>query len=96
MAVPEVRELIHRVKGLVARVAALEDGTRRSTRTPPAPARPPAGTRTPGTIKQWTVRLSLPLIEAVKAQAATEGKEPSHVVEELLWTALTDRRASMP
>jgi hypothetical protein len=56
----------------------------------PAPAEPPA--RTPGTIKQWTVRLSQPLIEAIKAQAAPEGKEPSHLVEELLWKALTDRR----
>jgi hypothetical protein len=34
--------------------------------------------------------------EAVKAQATTEGKEPSHVVEELLWTALTDRRSPTP
>jgi hypothetical protein len=40
--------------------------------------------------------LSLPLIEAVKAQAAAESKEPSHLVEELLSTALTDRRASTP
>jgi len=56
----------------------------------------PAGTRTPGTIKQWTVRLSQPLIEAVKAQAVAEGKEPSHLVELLLWGALTDRRADAP
>jgi hypothetical protein len=55
------------------------------------PASPPAGTRTPGTIKQWTVRLSQLLIEAAKVQAATEGKEPSHLVEELLWTALNNR-----
>ena len=89
MAVPEVRELIHTVKDLVARVAALEDGTRGGTRTTPAPARPPAGTRTPGTIKQWTVRLSQSLIEAVKTQATAEGKEPSHLVEELLWRALS-------
>jgi hypothetical protein len=78
-----VRELIHTVTDLVARVAALEAGTR-------------DGTRTPGTIKQWTVRLSQPLIEAVKVQAATEGKEPSHLVEQLLWTALTDRRSAAP
>jgi hypothetical protein len=96
LAVPEVRELIHTVTDLVARVAALEAGTRDGTRTPPAPASPPAGTRTPGTIKQWTVRLSQPLIEAVKVQAATEGKEPSHLVEQLLWTALTDRRSAAP
>jgi hypothetical protein len=96
MAVPEVRELIHTVTDLVARVAALEDGSRGGTRTPPAPATPPAGTRTPGTIKQWTVRLSQPLIEAVKAQAAAEGKEPSHLVEEVLWHALTDRRLPSP
>jgi hypothetical protein len=83
LAVPEVRELIHTVTDLVARVAALEAGTR-------------DGTRTPGTIKQWTVRLSQPLIEAVKVQAATEGKEPSHLVEQLLWTALTDRRSAAP
>jgi predicted DNA binding CopG/RHH family protein len=83
LAVPEVRELIQTVKDLVARVAALEEGTR-------------DGTRTPGTIKQWTVRLSQPLIEAVKAQAATEGKEPSHLVEELLSTALSERRSTMP
>jgi predicted DNA binding CopG/RHH family protein len=42
-------------------------------------------------IKQWTVRLSQALIKAVKAQAAAEGKEPSHLVEEVLWQALTDR-----
>jgi GcrA cell cycle regulator len=86
VAVPELREIIHRFSALEARVAALEDGTRT----------PPAGTRAPGTIKQWTVRLSQPLIEAVKTQAAAEGKEPSHLVEELLWMALTDRRLSTP
>jgi hypothetical protein len=96
LAVPEVRELIQTVKDLVARVAALEEGTRDGTRTPPAPASSPAGTHTPGTIKQWTVRLSQPLIEAVKTQAATEGKEPSHLVEELLSTALSERRSTMP
>jgi hypothetical protein len=36
--------------------------------------------------------LSQPLIEAVKAQATTEGKEPSHLVEELLWRALAERQ----
>jgi hypothetical protein len=94
MAVPEVRELIHTVNGLAARVAALENDTRGTAHTPPAPAGPPAPTRTPGTIKQWTVRLSQPLIDSIKEQARTEGKEPSHLVEELLWQALTDRRAS--
>jgi predicted DNA binding CopG/RHH family protein len=54
------------------------------------------GTRAPRTIKQWTVRLSQPLIEAVKAQAAAEGKEPSHLVEDVLWQALTDRPVSHP
>jgi hypothetical protein len=38
VAVPELRELIHRFSGLEARVAALEDGTRGTTRDPPAPA----------------------------------------------------------
>ena len=52
---------------------------------PPAPAIPPAS-HPRADVKQWTVRLSQSLIEAVKAQA-TEGKEPSHVVEELLWKA---------
>ena len=33
LAVPEVRELIHTVKDLVARVATLEEGTRGDTRT---------------------------------------------------------------
>jgi predicted DNA binding CopG/RHH family protein len=47
-------------------------------------------------IKQWTVRLSQALIEAVKAQAAAEGKKPSHFVEEVLWQAMTDRRPSTP
>jgi predicted DNA binding CopG/RHH family protein len=42
------------------------------------------------------VRLSQPLIEAVKAQAAAEGKEPSHLVEEVLWQGLNDRRVSHP
>jgi hypothetical protein len=60
----------------------------------PHPQAPPTPTRTPGTIKQWTVRLSQTLIDAVKAQAAAEGKEPSHLVEEVLWHALSDRRSS--
>jgi hypothetical protein len=47
-------------------------------------------------IKQWTVRLSRALIDVVKAQAAAEGKEPSHLVEEVLWHALTDRRLPSP
>jgi hypothetical protein len=47
-------------------------------------------------IKQWTVRLSHALIEAVKTEAAAEGKEPSHMVEELLWNALNDRHSSTP
>jgi hypothetical protein len=96
MAVPEVRESISSVKDLVAWVAALEDGARGGTRTPPTPAQAPAGTRTPGTIKQWTVRLSQPLIEAIKAEATAEGKEPSHLVEEYLWKALTDQSPSTP
>ena len=37
------------------------------------------------------MRLSQVLIEAVKAQAEAEGKEPSHLVEEILWHALNDR-----
>jgi hypothetical protein len=90
MAVPEVRELIHTVKDLVARVAALEVGTRDSTRTTPAPASPPAGTRTPGSIEQWTVRLSKALIERIKAEAAAVDKPPSHLLEELAWQALND------
>jgi uncharacterized membrane protein YebE (DUF533 family) len=45
-------------------------------------------------IKQWTVRLSQALINAVKAQAAAEGKEPSHLVEEVLWQGLGDRRSA--
>ena len=90
MAVPEVRELIQTVKDLVARVGTLEEGTRAATRETPAP------TRTPGTIKQWTVRLSQLLIEAVKTQATTEGKEPSHLVEELLWKALNNQSPSAP
>jgi hypothetical protein len=61
-----------------------------------APAGPPAPTRTPGTIKQWTVRLSQPLIDAVKEQAKTKGKEPSHLVEECLWHALSECRTSTP
>jgi len=93
VAVPELRELIHRFSGLEARVAALEDSTREVTRDPPAPARPPAA-HPRADIKQWTVRLSQALIEAVKAQATTEGKEPSHLVEEVLWQALSDHRAS--
>ena len=94
VAVPELREIIRRFSGLEARVAALEDSTRETPRDPPA--RAPAPTRSPGTIKQWTVRLSQPLIEAVKTQATTEGKEPSHLVEELLWKALNNQSPSAP
>ena len=86
--------MIHTVTDLVTRVAALEEGTRDGTRTPPAPAGPPA-TPPRADIKQWTVRLSQALIEAVKVQAIAEGKEPSHLVEQLLWTALTERRPSI-
>jgi hypothetical protein len=91
VAVPELREIINRFSVLEARVAALEDGTREATRTPPAPVGTRAGTRAHPRqhIKQWTVRLSQALIEAVKAQAATQGQEPSHLVEELLWLALS-------
>jgi hypothetical protein len=92
MAVPEVQQLLHTVKDLVARVGALEDGARGATRDPPAPARAPA-THPRVDIKQWTVRLSQALIEAVKAHAAAEGKEPSHLVEEIVWEAL-DRRTT--
>jgi hypothetical protein len=42
------------------------------------------------------VRLSQALIDAVKAEAAAEGKEPSHLVEEILWRALSDRQSSTP
>ena len=68
---------------------AMERGTREPTRILPAPATHPRVD-----IKQWTVRLSQVLIEAVKAEAAAEGKEPSHLVEEVLWQALTDRGLS--
>jgi hypothetical protein len=91
VAIPELRELLTRFSTLEARVVALEDGTR----TPPAPAQAPAA-HPRVDIKQWTVRLSNALIEAVKAQATAEGKEPSHLVEEVLWQALTDRRAATP
>ncbi len=89
VAVPELREIIHRFSALEARVAALEDGTR----APPAPAPAPAP-HPREHIKQWTVRLSQGLIEAVKAQAAAEGKEPSHLVEEVLWAGLSQRSVS--
>jgi hypothetical protein len=92
VAVAEVRELISTVKDLSARVRALEQGPRGTTRTTPAQTPPRVA------IKQWTVRLSQGLIDAVKAQAMAQGKEPSHVVEELLWLALSlaeeDRRVS--
>jgi predicted DNA binding CopG/RHH family protein len=42
------------------------------------------------------VRLSQALIEAVKAEAAAQGKEPSHLVEELMWHALTAQHPSTP
>jgi hypothetical protein len=71
MAVPEVRELIHTVKDLVARVGTLEAGTRGATRAPPAPA--PARVD----IEQWTVRLSKALIERIKAEAAAAEKPPA-------------------
>jgi hypothetical protein len=38
------------------------------------------------------VRLSQALIDAVKTEAAAQGKEPSHLVEEVLWQALNDRQ----
>jgi hypothetical protein len=62
-------------------------------RTDQAPAGTPAH-HPRVNIKQWTVRLSQALIDAVKAQAAAEGKEPGYVVEDVLWSALIDRRSS--
>jgi hypothetical protein len=85
VAVPEIRALMSTVKDLSARVAALENGTRGTTRAHPRVD-----------IKQWTVRLSQALIDTVKAQAKAEGKEPSHLVEECLWQVLSDRRSSTP
>jgi sigma-70-like protein len=50
------------------------------------PARPAAGITAVvprgGKIEQWTVRLTAPLIEAIKTQAAVRGLPPSHLVEE--------------
>jgi hypothetical protein len=83
VAVPELRELIHRFSGLEARVAALEDGTR----TPPAPASPPVP-HPREHIKQWTVRLSKALIEPIKAVAHERQMPPSQLLEELAWKAL--------
>jgi hypothetical protein len=90
VAVPELRELIHRFSGLEARVATLEAGTHRDPRDPPAPAPAPAPARVD--IEQWTVRLSKAVIERIKAEAATAEKPPSHLLEELVWQALNDRR----
>jgi len=92
MAVPEVRELIHTVKDLVTRVAALEAGTCDGTRT--APASPPAPARVD--IEQWTGQLSTALIERIKAEAVAAQKPPSPILEELAWKALTDQSPSMP
>ena len=88
MAVPKVRELIHTVKDLVARAAALEEGTRDGTRTPPAPARVD--------IEQWTVQLSTALIERIKAEAVAAQKPPSPILEELAWKAPNEQSPSMP
>jgi hypothetical protein len=74
VAVPELREIISRFSTLEARVAALENGTRKPTRDPPAPPRVE--------IEQWTVRLSKALIERLKAEAAAD-KPPSHLLGEL-------------
>jgi hypothetical protein len=95
MAVPEIQELLSLVKDLHARVGALEQ-TRvppRSTRTPTTPA-PPAVERKD--IQQWTVCLSKALIEHLKAVGYERRIPPSQLVEELLWTALTDRRSAAP
>jgi hypothetical protein len=94
MAVPEVRELVHTVKDLVARVAALEAGTREAPRDPPAPA--PARVQVRVDIEQWTVRLSKTLIERIKAEAVAAQKPPSHLLEELAWKALNDQSPSTP
>jgi hypothetical protein len=48
-------------------------------------------------IALWTQGASYrEIAQAVKAQASTEGKEPSHLVQELLWKALTDHSPSTP
>jgi hypothetical protein len=55
----------------------------------------PAGEAT--FIALWTQGASYrEIAQAVKAQASTEGKEPSHLVQELLWKALTDHSPSTP
>jgi hypothetical protein len=47
-------------------------------------------------IQQWTVRLSKALVEHLKAEAYERRLNPSALVEELLWKALTDHQPSTP
>jgi DNA-binding transcriptional MocR family regulator len=101
VAVPEIQEMLILMQDLHARVVSLEQ-----TRVPPAlPAHttttaphttpaPPAIERKD--IQQWTVRLSKALVDHLKAVAYERRIPPSQLVEELVWTALTNQALSTP
>jgi hypothetical protein len=80
--------------------------TRVSTDTPQVPCDTPGvssrvSTRTPlpaarGKSVRWNLHLSERLRDRIKALAAERGLQDSQMVEELLWTALSERRSTMP
>ncbi len=82
VAVAEVQEILSTLKRLEARIEAVEH----VALDPPAPTRAaprvPAPTREG--VQQWTIRLSKTLIERLKAEAARERLQPSHLVEAIL------------
>jgi hypothetical protein len=96
VAVPEFQEMLTILRDLQGRVGSLEQ-----TRVAPALPAPPAPPVTPTTpappaperkdIQQWTIRLSKALIEHIKAVSYEQRLNPSELVEQLLWQALTTR-----
>jgi hypothetical protein len=107
VAVPEIQEMLSILRDLQTRVGELEQ-----TRVPPAlpapqvsPAShaPPVGPAPPASpaterkdIQQWTIRISKVWVEYVKQVAYERRINPSELVEECLWQALSDSSATPP
>ena len=69
---------------------------RRQEEIPAAPVPPALPAVERKDIQQWTVRLSKALIDHLKAVAYERRIPPSQLVEELMWTALTNQALSTP
>jgi hypothetical protein len=94
MAVAEVQEILSTLKRLDARVEALERPQVEAPAVTSEAPRVPAPTR--AGVQQWTVRLSGTLIEMLKAEAAKERLQPSHLLEAIVLEWWEARNRSTP